>query len=318
MKIKKLATVALTAVMALNMCATSFAAETTQENGDYTGTIHFYKATDSTSLSMCDSIFSHTANVELTADATELTFYVAYPIPAFSSQGTDGTVKDVKMTFDGTEYTGVSDIETKAKKTFDTTGALFGIKAGDELPTQAVTVSLPRTAADSLDDGIETSAYVNVVMNATQQFCVKVTDLAATNNTSKPAEDTKAEDTKAMDITANVEAVIPKPSYTVTVPESTAFGKLSAEKDNSQEYGVTVKATDLNGKLTIQAPTFGKLTSEENELVFTNTFGTQVVDADTEGTTLNGTLGVAATAVKAAVAGNYTGTTTFTISYAAN
>lgn len=78
------------------------------------------------------------------------------------------------------------------------------------------------------------------------------------------------------------------------------------------------KATDLNGKLTIQAPTFGKLTSEENELVFTNTFGTQVVDADTEGTTLNGTLGVAATAVKAAVAGNYTGTTTFTISYAAN
>lgn len=313
MKLKKLATAALTAVMALNMCTTAFAADTTPENGDYTGTIHFYNATNPTNYSMCDSIFAHTADVELTDDSAELTFYVAYPIPAFSDQGTDGTVKDVKMTVNGTEYQGTSDIETKAKKTFDTTGALFGITAGDELATQAVTLELPRAAVDSFDEGIDTSAYVNVVMNSTQNFVVKVTDLTAKENPSKPTEDTKS-----MDITANVEVVIPEPSYTVTVPESAALGKLSAENDNSQNYGVTVKATDLNGKLTINAPTSGELISEGNKLGFTNSFGTQVVNADTEGTTLNGTLGVTAEAVKAAAAGNYTGTTTFTISYAAN
>lgn len=311
MKLKKLATAALTAVMALNLCATAFAAETTPENGDYEGTIHFYKATDASSLSMCDSIFVHTADVELTDDAAELTFYVAYPIPAFSTQGTDGTVKDVKMTIGGKEYTSTSDIETKAVKTFDTTGALFGINAGDELATQAVTVNLPRNAVDSFAEGIETSAYVNVFMNATQEFNVKVTDLKATGN-SKPVEETKT-----MDITANVEAVIPEPSYTVTVPESAALGKLSAESDNSLKYAVTVKASDLNGTLTVNAPNSGKLMSEGNELAFTNSFGTQTVNADTNGTTLNGTLGVTAAAVKAAAAGNYTGTTTFTVSYVA-
>lgn len=315
MKLKKLATAALTAAMALNICATAFAAETTATtgNGDYTGTIHFYNATNPTNYSMCDSIFAHTADIELTEDTAELTFYVAYPIPAFSDQGTDGTVKDVKMTVNGTEYQGTSDIETKAKKTFDTTGALFGITAGDELATQAVTVDLPRAAVDSFEEGIDTSAYVNVVMNSTQNFVVKVTDLTAKENPSKPAEDTKS-----MDITANVEAVIPEPSYTVTVPESAALGKLSSENDNSLNYAVTVKASDLNGTLTVNAPADGKLTSDGNELAFTNSFGTQTVSADTDGTTLNGSLGVSAAAVKAAAAGNYTGTTTFTISYAAN
>lgn len=313
MRLKKLATAVLTAAMTLNMCTVAFAAETTPENGDYTGTIHFYNATNPTSYSMCDSIFAHTADVQLTENAAELTFYVAYPIPAFSDQGTDGTVKDVKMTVNGTEYQGTSDIETKAKKTFDTTGTLFGITAGDELATQAVTVELPRAAVDSFDEGIDTSAYVNVVMNATQNFVVKVTDLTAKGNSSKPAEETKS-----MDITANVEAVIPEPSYTVTVPESAALGKLSAENNNSLKYAVTVKASDLNGTLTVQAPENGTLTSGGNKLAFTNRFGTQTVSADTEGTTLNGTLGVSAADVKAAAAGSYTGTTTFTISYTAN
>lgn len=40
--------------------------------------------------------------------------------------------------------------------------------------------------------------------------------------------------------------------------------------------------------------------------------------ADTEGTELTGEIRVTAANVKAAAAGNYTGTTTFAISYAAN
>ncbi len=311
MKIKKIAAMALSAVMALGMCTTAFAAENTTENGTYTGTIHFHNATNPANYSMCDSIFAHTADIELTDDAAEVTFYVAYPIPSFSDQGTDGTVKDVTMTVDDKTYTGVSDIETKAKKTFDTTGSLFGINAGDELATQAVTVSLPRDAVDSFEDGIKTSAYVNVFMNATQDFVVKVTDLTAAGKEEKPTEE------KSMDITADVEEVISEPSYTVTVPAGTALGTLSTDKDTSVKYGVKVEASDLNGTLTVEAPAAGKLTSGANELAFANSFGTQTVTADTTGTTLEGTLSVKAADVKAAAAGNYTGTTTFTISYAA-
>ena len=74
---------------------------------------------------MCDPIFCHEAEVVLTDDAAELTFYVAYPIPAFSDQGTDGTIKDVVFTVDGTEYAAESDITAKPEKVFDTDDSLF-------------------------------------------------------------------------------------------------------------------------------------------------------------------------------------------------
>ena len=320
MKIKKIAAFALSAVMALNMCATVFAAETTQESGDYTGTIHFHNGSNPANYSMCDSIFAHTADVKLTDDTAEVTFYVAYPIPSMSDQGTDGTIKEVKMTVGDTDYAGKLDIETKAKKTFDTAGAVFGINAGDELETEAVTVDLPRNAVDSFADGIATSAYVNVFMNSTQNFVVKITDLQAKGNAGeddKKDDTTPAENEKSMKITAEVAQPVSEPSYTVTVPASAALGTLSTDEDTSVKYDVTVKAFDLNGTLSVTAPETGKLTSDGNELTFTNSFGTKTVTADTEETTLNGTLKVAAADVKAAAAGNYTGTTTFTISYAA-
>ncbi|MFR6164105.1 MAG: hypothetical protein ACLUJR_14675 [Mediterraneibacter gnavus] len=47
-------------------------------------------------------------------------------------------------------------------KTFDTDASLFGIKAGDQLATQALTLELPRSAVDNLKTQVETSAYVNV------------------------------------------------------------------------------------------------------------------------------------------------------------
>lgn len=325
MKIKKIAAFALSAVMALNMCATVFAAEaepTTLANGGYTGTIHFHNASNPANYSMCDSIFAHTADVKLTDDTAEVTFYVAYPIPSMPDQGTDGTIKDVKMTVGETDYTGTLDIETKAKKTFDTAGAAFGINAGDELETEAVTVDLPRNAVDSFTDGIATSAYVNVFMNTTQNFVVKITDLQAKENAGeddKKDDTTPAEDEKSMEITAEVAQPVSEPSYTVTVPESATLGTLSTDKDTSVDYKVKVNASDLNGTLSVEAPASGELTNGDNTLAFTNSFGIQKVTADTDdnGTTLNGTLKVTAADVKAAAAGNYTGTTTFTISYAA-
>lgn len=303
------------AMMTTMMCGTALAAE--PADGSYTGEIHFLNANGSGNNSMCDPIFVHEADVELTADSAELTFYVAYPIPSFSDQGADGTIKDVVFTVDGTEYAAESDITTKPEKEFDTDAALFGISAGDSLPTQVLTVELPRDVLDDLEAGtVSASAYVNVFMNSTQNFFVKVTDLQSTGGTQEPGGETQ--NTQDMQITADVEEAVSEPEYTVTVPSSVAMGTLSAEKNSELGYAVKVEAENLDGTLTISAPESGSLTSSDNKLAFANNFGSQTVTADTAGTELSGKLTVTAEDVAAAAAGNYTGTTTFTISYAAN
>lgn len=310
MKLKKFVSGILTAAMVGTMlCSTAFAAASDTPNGTYTGEIHFLNANGSGNKSMCDSIFAHEADVVLTDDAAELTFYVAYPVPSFADQGTDGTIKDVVLTYDSKQYTATSDITSKPEKTFDTAGALFGINAGDVLPTQKLTVELPRNAVDNLEAGtLACSAYVNVVMNTTQNFFIQVTGLPG----AQPAE------THDMEITGTVEEPISVPSYTVTVPESVAMGTLSAETDNTKSYKVNVVASDLAGTLSVTAPGAGSLTNAENTLAFANSFGTQNVTADTTGTDLTGEISVKATDVADAVAGNYTGTTTFSITYTAN
>lgn len=309
---KFLSGAAAAAMMTTMLCGTAFAAE--QADGSYTGEIHFLNANGSGNNSMCDPIFVHKADIELTADAAELTFYVAYPIPAFSDQGTDGTIKDVVFTVDGTEYAAESDITTKPEKEFDTDASLFGINAGDSLPTQVLTVELPRDVLDDLEAGtVSASAYVNVFMNTTQNFFVKVTDLQAAGGVQTPEGDTQD-----MQITANVEETVSQPEYTVTVPSSVEMQTLSAETDNTLGYEVGVKAENLNGTLTISAPDKGSLTSGENALAFTNSFGSQEVTEDTADGKLSGQLTVTAEDVAGAAAGNYTGTTTFTIAYAAD
>ncbi len=303
--LKRAACAALALTLAAGMNAMPvMAAGTTAENGDYTATIHFHNASNPASYSMCDSIFAHTADVKVTDDAAELTFYVAYPIPSFADQGTDGTLKDVKMTYNDTVYTGTTDIETKAEKTFDTAGSLFGINAGDELPTQSVTVSLPKEAVDSFADGIATSAYVNVFMNTNQDFVVKVTDM------QKVVAPTESK-TQSAEVTAEVAAAAP--TYDVTIPTSVALGTLSAETDSTKDFTVNVTAKNLGtGKVEVTTAKTGKLTSGSNELAFANSFGTQ---STSESADLTGTISVKATDVAQAAAGNYTGTANFTINY---
>lgn len=312
MKLKKLMAGTLSAAMlASMMCGTAFAAE--YADGDYTGEIHFLNANGTGAASMCDPIFVHEAEIALDSDSAELTFYVAYPIPAFPALGTDGTILDVVLTVDGTEYEAESDITTKPMKVFDTTSSLFGTTAGEEYPTQVLTVDLPRDVLDDLEAGtVEASAYVNSVMNSTQNFFIQVTDI-------QPAEGSAAADTeeKDMKITANVAEEVSAPSYSVTVPESIAMGTLETDRNNAFVYAVDVAAADLNGTLTVAAPENGTLTSGEDELAFTNSFGSQDVSTDTELTKLSGQLTVTKEAVAAAAAGNYTGTTTFTVTYTA-
>lgn len=304
--LKRIASTALALTLTLGMFGVTSNAAEAPANGDYTATVHFHKGgtTDpsTATYSMCDSIFAHEAEVTLTDDTAKVTFYVAYPVPSFSTVGLDGTIKDVVMTVDGTDYTVASDITSKPVKSFDTTGALFGITAGDELPTQVLTVELPRSAVDSFESGIATSAYVNVVMNSTQNFVVTLTDLKA-----GPAETS----TSSMNITAEVEAA--QPTYNVTIPESVAVGTLSRTEDTVKEYSVAVEAANLGaGTVEISALKNGALTSGDNTLAFTNSFGTQTV---TENSTLSGSITIKAADVANAAAGNYTGTANFTIEY---
>ena len=302
---------AVAAMLGTMMCTTAFAADYT--DGNYTGEIHFLNANGTGAASMCDPIFVHEAELALTADNAELTFYVAYPIPSFPDLGTDGTILDVVLTVDGTEYTAESDITTKPEKVFDTTASLFGITEGESYPTQVLTVDLPRDAVDDLEAGtVSASAYVNSVMNSTQNFLIQVTNIQSVGGETEPA------DTKDMQITADVQEVVSEPTYTVNVPESIELGTLKTEEDNFSHYTVDVAASNLNGTLSVSAPETGNLTSGDNTLAFANSFGTQNVTADTENSKLSGAISVSASDVAAAAAGNYTGTTTFSITYAAN
>ena len=303
--LKRVASAALALTLAAGMSGMPvFAASAAPENGDYTATIHFHNASNPSSYSMCDSIFAHTADVTLTDDAAKVTFYVAYPVPSFSDQGTDGTIKDVKMNYNETDDEGMLDIATKAVKTFDTAGALFGINAGDELTTEAVTVSLPRAAAESFADGIKTSAYVNVVMNTNTEFVAKITDL------TKVVAPTESK-TQSAEVTAEVAAAAP--TYDVTIPASVAMGTLSAETDNTKEVTVNVTAENLGtGKVEITTAAAGELKSGDNKLAFANSFGTQSTSESKE---LTGVITVKAADVQKAAAGNYTGTANFTINY---
>ena len=319
MRLNKILSGAVTAAMlGTMMCTTAFAADYT--DGDYTGEIHFLNANGSGDYSMCDPIFVHEAELALTADNAELTFYVAYPIPSFPDLGTDGTILDVVLTVDGTEYTAESDTTTKPEKIFDTESSLFGITEGESYPTQVLTVDLPRDAVDDLEAGtVSASAYVNSVMNSTQNFFIQVTNIQSVGGeTEEPDQpEVPAEETQDMQISADVEEVVSTPDYTITVPSTVALGTLSTEEDNSLPYTVDVAASNLNGTLSVSAPETGNLTSGDNTLAFANSFGTQNVTADTENGKLSGAISVSASDVAAAAAGNYTGTTTFSITYAA-
>lgn len=324
MKMKKLAATVLSAAMALSCFGGMAMAEDATEyaNGTYKATVHFHNYENPTNYSMCDAIFAHEADVTLTDESATVTVYVAYPIPAFPSLGTDGTILNTKAVYNETEYTATIDVDTKPEKTFDTTNTLFKINEGDSLPTEVVTFTMPRDAIDTFlsDGGMHVETYVNAVMNSNQKFYVKLTNLTA-QKTEEPETPKTEESEGSMQITGKVEA--PTPSYTVTIPESIDMGTLSVKEANSKDYTVNVKAEYIGtGSITVAGQASGNLAYNNNLLPFANSFGTQTVtgtaDVDTINQDLTGTISVtAADALAAAKAapGNYTGTTTFAITY---
>ncbi len=128
---------------------------------------------------------------------------------------------------------------------------------------------------------------------------------------------------QSMEVTAHVADQISEPSGMIQIPSSLSMGKLATDVDNIQPYEIHVSADDLENRVTVSAQAGGVLYSGKDELPFANDFGTQTAgdaetvrtkDAGTE-TVLNGNITIKGKDVAAAAPGNYTGTTTFTITY---
>lgn len=124
-----------------------------------------------------------------------------------------------------------------------------------------------------------------------------------------------------MEITAAVNRGISTPSYEVTVPLSLAMGTLKSWEDNVREYDISVTFGEKEGSVVVEAPEGGFLYAGDNSLPFSNNFGTRTFQigssarADSGGERSRGMITIEGTDVASAEPGNYTGTTTFTITY---
>ena len=305
----KITALALAVCMLCSFGVLSASAAGAYEDGSYTAAVRFlHESKDDPS--MCNPMFVHQADITVKGDSATMVVYVANPVPGFPDQGADGTVKNVKMTLGGVQYEAVSDLETKPVREFDETNSLFGITAKNSYPTQVLTFTIPVAQLDALLAAPATVvAFVNVVMNSTQTFRMQVTNLVKAGSTPAPQPDETL--SRTMQITAMIEA--PAPKYSVVIPQNIAMGTLSQEEDNTVAYTVNVEAENLgSGKVTISAPAAGSLTSGDNALAYTNSFGSQTTSVTGD---LKGAFTVKAEDVAKAAAGNYTGTVSFAIAY---
>ena len=312
--LKRIVASALVLCMVMSMGILSAFAAGPYEDGNYTGTVTFLHETKD-QASMCNVLFDHDADIVVNGENATISVYAAYPVPTFADQGVDGTVKNVVMTLDGVQYPAVSDINTKPMREMDETNPAFGVEAGKSLSTQILSFTVPAAKLGTMAAApAKTDAYVNVVMNTDVVFRIKLENIAKVGGGSEPDPDPVLPNetrTDKMQITAVIEA--PAPTYSVTVPEAVAMGTLSDKEENSTAYTVDVTADNLgNGKVVVTSAAEGQLTNGDNTLAYANSFGTQETSVTAK---LNGAFSVTADAVKAAAAGDYSGTANFDISY---
>ena len=172
----------LALVMVLGMLPTmAFAAE---ETPDQIGTVSMTMMKDTIDEpSMCDVMFAEKAEVEVHGENATLKLYVAYPVPNFPSMGTDGTIKNFKVTYDGQTYTAESDITSKPMMTVKKDNPFFGLVAGKEIPAQVLTITLPKAALNESE--LPVTAFVNVFMDMDVNFRMALSELAL-EDTAKP------------------------------------------------------------------------------------------------------------------------------------
>lgn len=135
---------------------------------------------------------------------------------------------------------------------------------------------------------------------------------------------------KEMEISATVEEPVSGPEYTVSIPMTVTLEHVTKYADTLQAYEVLVNTEGKTGTITVAAPEGGELKNGTHRLPFSNTFGTQTVEAasvwpqqedgtkqqdDSAVRTLSGTIRIAGADVEKVPAGTYSGTTIFTITY---
>ena len=296
---KVISGVTAVALLVPAMSGTALAASTNYANGEYVATSTMYRDSsgviNTASTSSCDTFFTKEAEITLTDDSTIITWYV--------ESATDygmNPVDNFTVTYDGATYDAVIDFGNDVQKEIN----------GEMHAANEMTLTLPAEAIETITtDGLLVSSYIPAMAGyangayATQSYWVLLSSVR-----TAPAESNTQTSTVTADVEKNAS------TYTVTVPASVALGTLSKTEDTSVAFDVTVEAENFeNESIDVAAVSKGTLTSDgDDTIAFTNDFGTQTA---TESTTLTGNINVSASDVASVKGGNYTGTTTFTISY---
>ncbi|MGP1611897.1 MAG: DUF6273 domain-containing protein [Catonella sp.] len=131
---------------------------------------------DKTNESMANVMFAEKVDVEVKDNEATLKFYLAYPVPQFPLLGKEGSVKNFYLMYNGQKYEAVSDITTKPLKEVKKTQVGFGLKKGDKIPMQILTVKLPKEVIKN-DVKLRAGCYVNVVMNKNVELDIVLKNL---------------------------------------------------------------------------------------------------------------------------------------------
>lgn len=158
--------------------ADTVAPDVSSGDGSYTADVSMRKSSDFSSLSMCDSLFYSKADIIFEGTDATVTLYVIDPIPAFPSTGTPLT--NVKYMYKSSDYKANVSTANKEAKYFpsaagfiDTPGNYYTSKIVTTIPKQAI--------ADSANKGLMIEAYVNAVMESTQEFYIVFSNLSGGN-----------------------------------------------------------------------------------------------------------------------------------------
>ncbi len=326
------------AITAIALSATTFlgagltAQASNVSNGSYTADVTMWQYYNPQAESMCSSLFAQKAEITVSGDYSEITLYVASPIPNFAEDSATavadgGIMKDTTAVIDETRYASTYAV-ANVDKYFSKTGSLFGIEAGNSYATDIIKVVVPTSAIiDGSGDGtgnteemIHIESFVNVFMMRTENFFMELTGIETSESgqTDDKVEDDNVElpsqsETRSATVTATVAKN--ESTYTVTVPSSIELSELSTSDDTAVAYDVKVEFSKIgNDEVSIQVATESSGVIKESvsgyELTFTNDFGTQTF---TETKTVTGNVAVKGTDVFNAEAGDYTGTVSFVI-----
>lgn len=138
-------------------------------DGEYTATVSMRRADQIDTLSMCDALFYTKADITLNGDDATVTLYVIDPIPMFVSAGTP--LSNVKYMYKSKDYSATTDSSNQAVKYFESASGFIS-EAGNYYTTKIVSTIPKQAIADSVNGEVKVEAYVNAVMESTQQFYV--------------------------------------------------------------------------------------------------------------------------------------------------